>query len=1360
MDYKDKVIQLFSYLLNVKNLNEKIIRTVWDYEKIYWEEDLCKTIGCNINKGEDKDWWLEISKKCKSIYEQFFKLFLEFQKKGESVEIVWGHGLIAWNFNNEKIMHPVLTTRMKLDFNANSNIFSLIPDNKTIMEANIFDGIDIPNSYSILDIERKLKDINFDPRNMNEIEDILTEIVSYLSPNGRFEKLRVPIDKIALSSDPVIYNIPVILIRKNNMRLWQLELNNIINEVNNGQPIPETINSLVNDEKIEQSKEDLKEWSEVHKDVLFPLPSNSEQREVVKRICENYGVVVQGPPGTGKSHTIANLICHLLAHGKRVLVTSQTDRALKVLADKIPEQVQPLCMSVLGNDIASLKKLNESVKKISDNLSVNPKNLYEEIQDLKLELDKCKKSQELLYDQFKEIQHIENEAINYNNEKYKIVDIAAWVKRNKEKCSWIEDKVSFEKKMPISEVEFERLTFLLSRIGKDEKNNFDTLKVMVDKLPKSKEICQKIIRFKEISNEYENCIKYIKDWRIPDKDRCNYDRLLQLLAQCKNSICELENSIFSNIFTKYYESKIVHDSMIDLWHKSNDYMLVLGKIRNELRNHSVELPDKVDIDKLNKDFDILYENINSKKKVGKLFRIIHPEFNYIINECIVDYKPLETLDQAFILKLYIQEKLIVRELTTLWNNTIKEYESEVSEDDKNNLKMIKIEQHIKHLNSIVQWDKNYKKEVIAALGKISISINIDWYKKETYDYLIEGVKCIKKIDEYNNLKAYIDVLKKLILATGKLEQLYDAVEEMNLVKINDALKEIDNFKIIKSKFIELDNLIGKLEEACPNTAQKILNQWENAGLLFKNWDSAWKWAEWSSLLKDVHKLNIDSIEEAISEEKRRERMLIKELVAKRTWYNQILKTTESEKRSLFAWMQAVKRIGKGTGKMASNYRRIAQDEMEKCKRIIPVWIMPLNRVVENIKLSRDLFDVIIFDESSQSDIFSICALMRAKKAIIVGDDKQISPEVVGIDQGFIQGLINKHLRDIPQNEWFDLQTSLYDTALRVFPNRLMLKEHFRCVPEIIKFSNDNCYAGDMKPLRYLKSYEAFYPPVVPVEIDNGYREQGKPINIPEAEFIANKVAECCRDRRYAGMTMGAISLLGESQGELIESMIREKIGEEEMIKRKLICGDAYSFQGDERDIMFLSMVISNNVKFTALTKESDVRRFNVAASRARNQMWLIYSIDLEELNPECIRYSLLNYCLNYDKVNCHNTNINYAFQTRFQKDVYNMIIDKGIELAPQVKIGRYKIDFVVEGSTNKIAIICEGEMLNENYDWEERLEVQMELERIGWTFLRIRPSEFYYNPEKTMDKLWQKLKNNDMEQYKNKNLIAEQLKVV
>ena len=59
------------------------------------------------------------------------------------------------------------------------------------------------------------------------------------------------------------------------------------------------------------------------------MPINDEQEEIARKISKEFGVVVQGPPGTGKSHTIANLICHLLAHGKRVLVTSEKGKALK-----------------------------------------------------------------------------------------------------------------------------------------------------------------------------------------------------------------------------------------------------------------------------------------------------------------------------------------------------------------------------------------------------------------------------------------------------------------------------------------------------------------------------------------------------------------------------------------------------------------------------------------------------------------------------------------------------------------------------------------------------------------------------------------------------------------------------------------------------------------------------------------------------------------------------------------------------------------------------------------------------------------------------------------------------------------------
>jgi hypothetical protein len=1357
MDYKDKVKEMFSYLLNVKNLNEKIIRNIWDYEKLYWESELLKTLGCSVNKNSSKEWWLKVNKKCKRLYDQFLRLYLELEKREQNSEIVWGHGLMVWKFHGQKIVHPILTTRMKLNFDAENEAFTLTQNSRTGMETNIFDGIDIPNLTGILQVENKLNNISLDPRNIEDIEKILTEVASYLSADGRVEKEDISVDKVSLLEDPIIYDTPVILIRKNNMRLWQREINNIISEIDKGYPIPQTIKALVEDIKIEQNEKNSQEWKDVSKDLFFPLCANYEQKEIIKRVSDNYGVVVQGGPGTGKSHTIVNLISHLLAHGKRVLVTSETDRALKVLTDKIPEQIKPLCLSVLGNDNNSLAELNESVKKIIDNMSADPQKLHEEIGKLKGELELCRKNQNLLCIKFKQSQKRENENIKFNNQEYKIIDIAKWVKENENKYSWIEDEIRLEQGMPLSQAEFEKLIGLLKEVNKDYKKNLESMTIMLDKLPSSNEICNSVYRFKELHNNHENYIKAINGWRVPDNNRCNYDNLLNLLEECKARMKEMDKDVFINILEKYYSSKIIRESLKDVAHKCNDYMVMLGKIKSELRSHKVEIPNNI---RFNKDFDVIYESLSLRGKIGKIFRFIHPECNYIIKECKVDGRNLETLEQVLIVKLYMQEKFIFKELKNLWNNIMKVYGGKLILSEGKELGLILIEEYVKKLNIIVNWDKNYKSQITLMLGKISVPENIDWHKKDTYDYLIKSVQCIKKLEEYNNLKAYIEILKKLFLNTGKVSELKEAVEELNISKIKIALNKIESFNRIKSKALELDKLLSKLRIICPITAKKIISKWGECEESFKDWKNAWKWAKWHSLLREIYNSNLDLIEVSMEEEKRREKMLIEQIISKKTWHSQILRTSESEKRSLFSWMQAVKRIGKGTGKMVSEYRKIAQNEMEKCKETIPVWIMPLNRVIENVTISENLFDVIIFDESSQSDIFSICALMRAKKAVIVGDDKQISPESIGIDQGLIQSLISKHLKNIPQREWFDLQTSLYETALRVFPNRLILKEHFRCLPEIIGFGNNEFYSNEIKQLRYPKSYEEFYPTIVPIRVSEGYREQHKAINIPEAEFLVNKLVECCKDKRYLGMTMGAISLLGEQQSQLIENMIRERIGEEEIIKRKIVCGDAYAFQGDERDIMFLSMVVSKDVKFTSITKECDIRRFNVATSRARNQMWVFYSIDLDDINPECIRYSLLKYCLNYKKKNNRYKKVEFAFMTKFQRDVYELIKNKGYFVESDVKLGSYKIDFVIEGMKNRVAIVCDGDINIDKYDWEEGIERKLDLERLGWTFCRIRGSEFYYDSEKAMEKLWSELRESGEDIYISEKSIIQNLKVV
>ena len=98
----------------------------------------------------------------------------------------------------------------------------------------------------------------------------------------------------------------------------------------------------------------------------MPLPTNEAQESIARRLAQHRNVAVQGPPGTGKTHTIRNLICHLMANGKRVLVVAQKEDPLRVLRDGLPAEIQPLCLAVLGRSTDQLVQLQLAARELSD----------------------------------------------------------------------------------------------------------------------------------------------------------------------------------------------------------------------------------------------------------------------------------------------------------------------------------------------------------------------------------------------------------------------------------------------------------------------------------------------------------------------------------------------------------------------------------------------------------------------------------------------------------------------------------------------------------------------------------------------------------------------------------------------------------------------------------------------------------------------------------------------------------------------------------------------------------------------------------------------------------------------------------
>ncbi|HZL51795.1 MAG TPA: AAA domain-containing protein, partial [Terracidiphilus sp.] len=216
-----------------------------------------------------------------------------------------------------------------------------------------------------------------------------------------------------------------------------------------------------------------------------------------------------------------------------------------------------------------------------------------------------------------------------------------------------------------------------------------------------------------------------------------------------------------------------------------------------------------------------------------------------------------------------------------------------------------------------------------------------------------------------------------------------------------------------------------------------------------------------------------------------------------------------------------------------------------------------------------LFDLVIVDEASQSDITALPAIMRGKKILIVGDDKQVSPSSIGIEERQIIQLRTTFLKGNPYADQMDPGSSLYDLASIVFPGKaIMLREHFRCVEPIIRFSSQ-FYEQPLVPLRLPTSAERIDPPLVDIFVTDGKRD-ARGINEAEAQAVLQEIKTIVEDSAFQHRSIGVISLIGDKQAKRIYDLLLKEISAEQFSQHKIMCGNAATFQGQERDIVFLS----------------------------------------------------------------------------------------------------------------------------------------------------------------------------------------------
>ncbi|MGQ3685670.1 MAG: AAA domain-containing protein [Candidatus Loosdrechtia sp.] len=1335
-------------------------------------------------EGEWKSWTERVLPFYKAgvLYDDLFSLHQRLSVEGDRIEIVWGHVFLSWEHSMGNIVYyPLMLTPVNLVFSSEQRTITLSPSQTipTKLDLDCLLNLDYPFKDELLRYCRDVNNSEIPPEvwNHNQIYGLASTITGYLCKEAA-EKTNLytdkPVARPAVNSYPAIYNAPVLFVRKRSVRLWIDDAKKIAESIYQGAEVPPFIRTLVADlqnHELPNPEEyaDSDKNSEDENEDLLPLEYNGQQKEIADKLRKHFGVLVQGPPGTGKSHTIANIVSSLLARGNRVLVTSQTENALRVLRNYIPESIRSLCVSQLGNDADSRKQLNEAVDSIGKHLAEKNSLLVEQkIQSLRKELRAIREEKAEIECQIKNWAKIDSETLLIDGKEISAYHAAKECSVNEAEHAWFPDKITYSTEPPLTQSELLELCSLIHTISPADRKSCLQYLPAPEKLLSPEVYSQKIQELKSLISLSAETKNARQEWgyRLRHARPNDIQAAIEFLEKALSDLQKLAE-VWQIKILDFIAEEEWHDKLWrDCFHKCISFREAARDAYKSMHGHEITFSIKSLPAELN--IDASFEELRKVIEKGKnpshwMTRMgLSKPTKLLFDTIKVDGHRLMTSERIIVAQSYLSYVKLLKKIYVTWNLTITTTIDGPDIDIKSSMPLAHIDDLIRQFRWVIEWKDFYLekiKNVLLPLGCPEQSFHresdIRKYLKMLYGQsaIIEKYKVDLQLDEYGN--SLISESRKKD-AHDLWKQLADAIKLRSAENYEQLYREILRLLQLKEEVQRLEFLANKLKDTAPYWLDKLEREALATGTqaLPKDWTIAWRWQRLNSWLRNLHnREDVDVLQDRLERARRKEHELITELVATLTWKRQLMKVKDHHYRALTAWTEAMRKYGKGTGKHAYRFLRAATKAMIDAVGAVPVWIMPLHRVVQSFQAEPNIFDVVIVDEASQCDLRALSVLFRAQKVLVVGDPEQISPSYVGVEREKIFELLRQFIADILYSETtFAIDNNLYNITQSIpRMKRTLLTEHFRSVPEIIEFNNHLCpsYGGKLEPLRQPNPQERLEPSIRTIFVENGFKNDND-INEPEAQLLVEMLVKCCQNEKYSRggknnrkRTMGVISLLGEKQAKYISGLLAQRIEETEREDRGIICGDAYAFQGDERDIMFLSLVIAPNTPFTSLTKESDRQRFNVATSRARDQVFLFHSVRLEDIkNQECMRHKLLSWYLNppVTKMETGVELLKQKAENEFEIEVGERIIRKGFNVIPQYRPFpsdfNYRIDLVIQGEKNRVAVKCDGNPSYDSEKWEYDQRREAQLRRAGWKFWRISGSAFYRNKEKALEGLW------------------------
>ena len=400
----------------------------------------------------------------------------------------------------------------------------------------------------------------------------------------------------------------------------------------------------------------------------------------------------------------------------------------------------------------------------------------------------------------------------------------------------------------------------------------------------------------------------------------------------------------------------------------------------------------------------------------------------------------------------------------------------------------------------------------------------------------------------------------------------------------------------------------------------------------------------------------------------------------------------------------------------------------------PCWCVTTYAVSGSLPLKPGMFDVAIIDEASQCDIaggFPI--LFRAKRAVIVGDDKQL-PHLSFLEKAKEQSFLAQYgIPDKYQLMWRYRTNSMFDLADYYSPNSVMLDEHFRSLPPVIDFSNKEFYGGRIRIMKKDVGSEKVLETVV---VQDGKVDSDATRNLPEIEALVKRlydiVVEDERKNPDNPVSIGIISPF-RAQVEQLKISVSKVLSDHMRKKHQIEIGTAHTFQGDERDIILMSWAFAPNSFPQSLTFLQKPNLFNVAITRARYKVINFVSRDPKDIQDGLFR-DYMSYIEEYNnhKMAVENSEIDEnIYKNKLEREIAAQLRELGHDVKAGVDIAGLSADLLVD---DKLIVEVDG-VEDKTPLRMSNMKKQSILERCGFRVNRITYREWQYSSKACIDRV-------------------------